>query len=78
MKMSERVVTERQREEGKSFEQQYGFMPRKSTADTVFALRLLMEKYGQDQRELCCVFLDLEKPNEWVPREELWFYMKKS
>ena len=41
-------------------EQQYGFMPRKSTTDAMFALRV-DGKYREGQKELHCVFVDLEK-----------------
>ncbi|KAI5624691.1 hypothetical protein C0J50_15497 [Silurus asotus] len=44
MKLWERVVEARLREEVTICEQQYGFMPRKSTTDALFALRMLMEK----------------------------------
>ncbi|KAK3548176.1 hypothetical protein QTP70_005197 [Hemibagrus guttatus] len=57
--------------------EQYGFMPRKSTTDAIFALRILMEKYRDGQRELHCVFVDL-KAYDRVPREELWYCMRKS
>ncbi|KAK3558644.1 hypothetical protein QTP86_022969, partial [Hemibagrus guttatus] len=59
-------------------EQQYDFMPRKSTTDAIFALRILMEKYRDGQRELHCVFVDSEKAYDRVLREELWYCMRKS
>ena len=53
-------------------------MPEKGTTDAMFALRMLMEKYREGQRELECVFVDLEKAYDRVAREELWYCMRKS
>ncbi|KAK3542003.1 hypothetical protein QTP86_010272 [Hemibagrus guttatus] len=78
MKLWERVVEARLRKVVEVCEQQYGFMPRKSTTDAIFALRILMEKYRDGQRELHCVCVDLEKAYDRVPREELWYCMRKS
>ncbi|XP_051790978.1 uncharacterized protein LOC127529870 [Erpetoichthys calabaricus] len=50
-------------------------MPRKSTTDAMFALRMLMEKFREGQKELHCVFVDLD---DRVPREELSYFMRKS
>ncbi|KAK3559045.1 hypothetical protein QTP86_000049 [Hemibagrus guttatus] len=78
MKLWERVVEARLGKVVKICEQQYGFMPRKSITDAIFALRILIEKYMDGQRELHCVFVDLEKAYDSVPREELWYCMRKS
>ena len=70
MKVWERIVEARLRDRVAISKQQYGFMP--------FALRMLMKKYREGQRELHCVFMDLEKVYNRVPREELWYCMRKS
>ena len=78
MKVWERIIQARLRDSVEISKQQYGFMPGKGTTDTIFALRMFMEKYKEGQRELYCVFMDLEKVYDRFPREELWYDMKKS
>ena len=78
MKVWERIIEARLRDRVEISKQQYGFMPGKGTTDAMFALRMLMEKYREGQRELHCVFVDLEKVYDRVPREELCYCMRKS
>ena len=78
MKVWERNIEARLKDRVEISKQQCGFMPGKGITDAMFALRMLMEKYREDQRELHCVFIDLEKAYDRVPQEELWYCMRKS
>ena len=40
--------------------------------------RFGIAQYREDQRELHCVFVDLEKAYDRVSREEMWYCMRKS
>ena len=77
MKVYERIIEASLKDRVEISKQQYGFMPGKGTTDAMFALRMLMEKYMEGQRELHCVFVDLEKAYDRVSREELWYCMRK-
>ena len=78
MKVWKKIIETRLRDRVKISKQQYGFMPGKETTNAMFALRMLMEKYREGQRELHCVFVDLEKAYDKVARKELWYCMRKS
>lgn len=66
----ERLVEARLQSEVSICEQQYGFMPTKSTTNAVFALRMLMENYREGQRE---IFIESEKAYDRMSREYMWF-----
>ena len=38
-------------------EQQFGFMPGRSTTDAIFCLRMLLEKWTEGQKAVHCAFL---------------------
>ena len=69
VKLYERVHENRPRNIVSISEEQFGFVKGKSTADVIFALRQLQERYRERQQDLQCVFIDLEKAYVGVPRE---------
>ena len=78
VKIWERISKARLRISVEISKQQYGFMPEKGTTDAIFALRMLIEKYREGQKELLCVFLDKNKVYNWALREGLGYCMRKS
>ena len=71
MKLRERVIEARIRKEMTIAQQQFGFMPGRSTTDSIFCLRMLLEKWTEGQKAVHCAFIDLEKAYDRVPKEEL-------
>ena len=72
MKLWERVIEARIRKEVTIAEQQYGFMPGRSTTNAIFCLRMLLEKWTEGHKAVHCTFIDLEKTYDRVPGKELW------
>ena len=77
MKIWERITEARLGNRVEISKQQYGFISGKKITDAMFALRMLMEKYREGERELYCVSVDLKKVYGRVPREDLRYYMRK-
>ncbi|GJY29823.1 retrovirus-related pol polyprotein LINE-1 [Tanacetum coccineum] len=72
MKLWERLIERRVRRETEVAENQFGFMPGRSSMEAIHIIRTLMEKYRERQKDLHLAFLDLEKAYDSVPRELIW------
>ena len=77
LKVLERVFEARIRKMVKIDEMQFGFSPGKGTTDAIFIVRQILEKYLGKHKELWMAFVDLEKAFDRVPREVLWWALRR-
>ena len=57
MKIWERIIDRRLREETTIGDEQFGFMPCRGTTDAIFAVQQLMEKHRRKQKEMHMIFV---------------------
>ena len=77
MKILERILDNVIRQQVSIDNMQFGFMPGRSTTDAIFILRHMQEKHLSKKKNLYMGFIDLEKAFDRVPRQVLWWAMRK-
>ena len=77
MKVLERVVESLIRQRVEIDEMQCGFMSGRGTTDARFIVRQLQEKHLTAYKPLYMAFVDLEKAFDRVPRDVIWWAMRK-
>ena len=56
---------------------QFGFRPGRGTTDAIFIIRQVQEKCMAKNKELWIAFVDLEEVFDRVPREVLWWALRR-
>jgi hypothetical protein len=77
MKLWERIIKYRLRGVTNVTENQFGFMPGRSTMEAIFLIRQLMERCREQKKDLHMIFIDLQKAYDKVPRNVMWWALQK-
>ena len=76
--MYERIVERRIRERVKIQDNPFGFMSGKGTVDAIFLLRQVQEKILEGNDKRYWAFVDLEKAFDRVPREVVYWSLRRK
>ena len=78
MKVLERVIEKRVRSKLFINDMQFGFRPGRGTTDAILIVRQVQERFLEKKRDLWMAFVDLEKASDGVPREVVWWALRRS
>jgi len=78
LKVYERVIERRIRERVHIHDNQFGFMPGRGTGDAIFILRQVQEKILEGNNKRYWTFVDLEKAFDRVPREVVYWSLRRK
>ena len=78
MKAFERILDQRLRKIIEIDNMQFGFRAGRSTTDAVFVVTQVQEKHLEKKKDLFFTFVDLEKAYDRVPREVVYWCLRKK
>jgi Reverse transcriptase (RNA-dependent DNA polymerase) len=78
MKLWERVIEHRLRKLTTVSKNQFGFMPGRSTMEAIFLIRQLMKRHREQKKDLYMIFIDLEKAYDKIPKNIMWWALKRK
>jgi hypothetical protein len=77
MNLWDKIFEHRLRRVTNVTENQFGFVPERSTMDAIFLIRQHMERCKEQKKDMHMVFIDLEKAYDKVSRNVMWWALKK-
>ena len=77
MKVMEHILEARLRNLVDIDDMQFGFRPGRGTTDAIFILRQVQESFLAKKKDLWLAFVDLEKAFDRVPREVVWWALRR-
>lgn len=78
LKVYERVIEGRIRQQVEMHDNQFGFMKGRGTTDAIFILRQVQEKVLEGNDKRYWTFVDLEKAFDRVPRDVVYWSLRKK